>query len=162
MNEPAPLDRPTAADHHEHEVRIVRLEITVENLASTVKSLQEHMDEGFRSMTALINDVEKRLRAEMHQLAAAQRAALEALRTELRTEFRAEIQRLDGRIDRLADRVEQLADTVKRLDDKIERLDDKIERLNARIDLMNRWAIGLFVTYLFGTVALLARPYVGV
>lgn len=140
----------------------MRLEITVENLASTVKSLQEHMDEGFRSMTALINDVEKRLRAEMHQLAAAQRAALEALRTELRTEFRAEIQRLDGRIDRLADRVEQLADTVKRLDDKIERLDDKIERLNARIDLMNRWAIGLFVTYLFGTVALLARPYVGV
>ena len=147
----------------------MRLEITVENLASTVKSLQEHMDEGFRSMTALINDVEKRLRAEMHQLAAAQRAALEALRTELRTEFRAEIQRLDGRIDRLADRVEQLADrveqladTVKRLDDKTERLDDKIERLNARIDLMNRWAIGLFVTYLFGTVALLARPYVGV
>ena len=115
MNEPAPLDRPTAADHHEHEVRIVRLEITVENLTSTVKSLQEHMDEGFRSMTALINDVEKRLRAEMQ-----------------------------------------------RLDDKIERLDDKIERLNARIDLMNRWAIGLFVTYLFGTVALLARPYVGV
>jgi len=103
-----PLDRPTASDHHEHEVRIARLEVAVENLGSTVRSLQEQMKEGFTSQTALIHDVEQRLRAE------------------------------------------------------IQRLDDKIERLNARIDLMNRWAIGLFITYLFGTVSLLARPYLGI
>jgi chromosome segregation ATPase len=147
MNSPAPLDSPTASGHHDHEVRITRLEVTVENLANTVKLLQEHMDEGFKTLTALIHDVEKRLRAEMQQLAAAQQAALEAMRAELRTEFREEIRRVDARIDRL--------------DDKIERLGDKIERLNARIDVMNRWAIGLFVTYLFGTVTLLARPYFG-
>ena len=108
MNEPVPLDRPTASDHYEHEVRIARLEVAVENLASIAKSLREQMNEGFKSQTALIHDVEQRLRAE------------------------------------------------------IQRLDDKIERLNARIDLMNRWAIGLFITYLFGTVSLLARPYLGI
>ena len=80
----------------------------MENLGSTVRSLQEQMKEGFKSQTALIHELEQRLRAE------------------------------------------------------IQRLDDKIERLNARIDLMNRWAIGLFVTYLVGTVSLLARPYIGV
>ena len=115
MNEPVPLDRPTASDHYEHEVRIARLEVAVENLASIAKSLREQMNEGFKSQTALIHDVEQRLRAE-----------------------------------------------IQRLDDRIDRLDDKIERLNARIDLMNRWAIGLFITYLFGTVSLLARPYFGI
>lgn len=76
------LEKPAPEDHHDHEGRIIRLEVTVDMLAGTLVTMQHQMDAGFRSLHA--------------------KASIRAEYSQARESLRQDMQRLGDKIDQLS------------------------------------------------------------
>lgn len=98
MNDIPPLDSPTLAYHHEHDTRIIRLEVQMSNVNVTLESMQERMDQ-LRAALQHDSDMQDArlqhncdaLRASLKHITDAQQSIWEALQRE--------IHRLDNKID---------------------------------------------------------------
>lgn len=65
---PTPLDTTSGADHHGHESRIAKPEVSVDNLGQAVATLGIDMNEGFRSLRAAIDAHRAEMRHALQRL----------------------------------------------------------------------------------------------
>ncbi|MYN07510.1 apolipoprotein A1/A4/E family protein [Pseudoduganella aquatica] len=135
MNDIPPLDSPTLADHHEHDTRIIRLEVQMSNVSVTLESMQERVDESHKTTMALIADTAKELHAEhlrvMESLSSSQQHHSDALRAALQHDSDKLSDKLQRHSEEFSAKLQHSSDELSaRLQHDGDELRDKLQRLS--------------------------------
>jgi signal transduction histidine kinase len=131
MNDIPPLDSPTLADHHEHDTRIIRLEVQMSNVSVTLESMQERMDQKFESLTEFMADVAKELRAEHLRVMESVGSALQHNSDALRAALQHDSDKLNDKLQRQSD---ELSARLQHSSDELSaRLQHDSDMLDARL-----------------------------